>query len=195
MCGTAKEPVIISTGMASREEIGEAVAAAQHWRCERSDSSTLPCRDSQLDQQANLRTSPRFGRLSFGVIHGFLITRRPLRVLSPPLRLVMRCREHFTLRRADGRPDSAFSLGTERILAFGQKITGRVYGCGWGSVAVSARRFEARKPGISAALYVVSDVAAGEELTPNNVRSIRPGYGLQPGSYRSTFSAAKRRGR
>jgi N-acetylneuraminate synthase len=86
--------------------------------------------------------------------------------------------KHFTLARADGGPDSAFSLEPDEFKTLVEdckrawrslgKATYDLQGCERGSVQF--RR----------SLYVVSDVAAGEELTRENVRSIRPGHGLPP---------------
>jgi sialic acid synthase SpsE len=86
--------------------------------------------------------------------------------------------KHFTLRRADGGPDAGFSLEPEEFTTLVQdckrawrslgKATYDLQGCERGNLTF--RR----------SIYVVRDVAAGEELTPRNVRSIRPGYGLAP---------------
>ena len=85
--------------------------------------------------------------------------------------------KHFTLRRADGGPDSAFSLEPDELAA-GARDEGGL------------RRARHRRAGSRAgertsrvfrrSIYVVRDIAAGEPFTRENVRIIRPGYGLAP---------------
>jgi N-acetylneuraminate synthase len=172
------KPMIISTGMANLDEIAEAVGTARENGCDQ--IVLLHCVSSYPapDEQSNVRTVPdlaeRFGVVSGLSDHSF---GSAVAVASIALGGCV-VEKHFTLRRSDGGPDAAFSLEPEEFRtlveeckrawrALGQ-VTYDVQGCERGSVAF--RR----------SLYVVQDIASGEELTRDNVRSIRPGYGLSP---------------
>src|SRR5262249_51102608 len=86
--------------------------------------------------------------------------------------------KHFTLARADGGPDAAFSLEPDELQAL-------VSGARTAFVAIGRAdyvRAASEKPNMifRRSLYAVKDIAAGEKLTSENVRSIRPGHGLPP---------------
>jgi N-acetylneuraminate synthase len=173
-----RKPIIISTGMANLDEIGEAVRAARENGCE--EIVLLHCVSSYPapDEQSNVRTVPDLAE-RFGVISGLSDHTFGSAVAVASIALGGSVVEkHFTLRRADGGPDSAFSLEPDEFKtlvddckrawrALGQ-ATYDLQGCERGSLAF--RR----------SIYVVKDVAEGTELTGENVRSIRPGYGLAP---------------
>jgi N-acetylneuraminate synthase len=164
--------------MANLEEIGEAVGTARENGCE--DIVLLHCVSSYPapDEQSNVRTVPDLAE-RFGVVSGLSdhTSGSAVAVASIALGGCV-VEKHFTLRRADGGPDAAFSLEPDEFKTLVQDckrawraLGGATYdlqGCERGSVAF--RR----------SIYVVRDVAAGEELTRDNVRSIRPGYGLPP---------------
>jgi N-acetylneuraminate synthase len=130
------------------------------------------------DETTNIRTIPHLGE-AFGCVPGLSDHTMGSAVAVASIALGGAVVEkHFTLRRADGGPDSAFSLEPEEFSALVEdckrawRALGRVsydlQGCEKGNIVF--RR----------SLYVVRDVAAGEPLTKENVRSIRPGYGLAP---------------
>jgi N-acetylneuraminate synthase len=86
--------------------------------------------------------------------------------------------KHFTLRRADGGPDAVFSLEPDEFRAL-------VEDCkrAWRALGKASYDLQGAERGnivFRRSIYVVRDVAAGNELTKENVRSIRPGYGLPP---------------
>ena len=173
-----RKPMIISTGMANLREIEEAVTTARDHGCE--ELVLLHCISSYPapDEQSNVRTVPDLAD-RFGVVTGLSDHTFGSAVAVASIALGgCVVEKHFTLRRADGGPDSAFSLEPDEFRtlvedckrawrALGQP-TYDLQGCERGSV-------EFRR-----SLYVVRDVAAGEEITDENVRSIRPGHGLPP---------------
>lgn len=172
------KPMILSTGMANLDEIGEAVDTARVNGCD--EIVLLHCVSSYPapDEQSNLRTISDLAE-RFAVVGGLSDHTHGSAVAVASIALGGSVVEkHFTLRRADGGPDAAFSLEPEEFktlvtdckrawTALGQ-VTYDLQGCERGS-AVFRR-----------SLYVVQDIAAGEQLTCNNVRSIRPGFGLPP---------------
>ncbi len=173
-----RKPMIISTGMANLDEIDEAVRTARENGCD--DIVLLHCVSSYPapDEQSNVRTVPDLAE-RFGVISGLSDHTFGSAVAVASIALGGSVVEkHFTLARSDGGPDSAFSLEPEefKMLVEDCKRAWRslgdpsydLQGCEQGSVAF--RR----------SIYVVRDIRAGEELTRENVRSIRPGHGLPP---------------
>jgi pseudaminic acid synthase len=173
-----KKPMIISTGMANHEEIAEAVETARRHGAEElvllHCVSTYPARF----EQANLRTIPDLAR-SFGVVAG-LSDHTPGTACAVAAVAVGACviEKHFTLRRADGGPDAAFSLEPDEFKRLVEDCR-----AAWSSLGrASYERSEAERESLvfRRSLYVVKDVAAGEELTSSNIRSIRPGYGMPP---------------
>lgn len=172
------KPMIISTGMASRDEIGEAVQTAQ--RCGAGGIILMHCVSSYPAQyeQANLRTIPDLAD-SFGVVAGLSDhtpgTACAVAAVAVGARVI---EKHFTLRRADGGPDAAFSLEPEEFERLVKDCR-----AAWLSLGgVNYERSDAERANLvfRRSLYVVKDVAPGEELTSSNIRSIRPGYGLAP---------------
>ena len=84
--------------------------------------------------------------------------------------------KHFTLRRADGGPDSAFSMEPEEFAHMVKDI--RIMEKALGSSQYQLTDTQKLEHGGSRSLFIVKDTAPGQLLTPDNVRSIRPGCGL-----------------
>ena len=174
----AGRPLIISTGMTSPEEIGDAVATARGagaggvvlLHC----VSTSPARFAD----ANLRAIPRLAA-DFGCLAG-LSDHTPgtaAAVAGVALGAVV-IEKHVTLARADGGPDSAFSLEPHELVRLVQDCRHA-----WEALGEADYRRGVDETGnrqFRRSLYVVRDVAAGEVLGPDAVRSIRPGFGLAP---------------
>jgi pseudaminic acid synthase len=173
-----RKPMIISTGMANIEEIGEAVRTARENGCQ--EIVLLHCVSSYPapDEQSNVRTVPDLAE-RFGVVSGLSDHTFGSAVAVASIALGgCVVEKHFTLRRADGGPDSAFSLepGEFKTLVGDCKRAWRALG----TATYDLQGCESGSIAFRRSIYVVRDIAACEELTRENVRSIRPGFGLAP---------------
>lgn len=171
-------PLILSTGMATRQDIDEAVAVAREagapgialLRC----NSAYPAPASEMD----LHTIPDMAsRWDVPVGLSDHTLGATAAVVSVALGACI-LEKHFTLNRAEPGPDSAFSLEPHEFAAMvaavreAELVPGRVrYG--------PSRREEASLA-FRRSLFAVADIAAGEPFTEQNVRAIRPGQGLAP---------------
>jgi N-acetylneuraminate synthase len=173
-----RKPVIMSTGMATLAEIDRAVRtlraggapAVALLRC----VSAYPARPEQM----NLATIPHLAQ-AFGCVAGLSDHSLSGAVAVAAVALGASIVEkHLTLSRAAGGPDAAFSLEPEEfkqmvaMIRETEAALGEVrYGVGVGEEgSVAFRR----------SLFVVEDIDRGEVFTRRNVRSIRPGHGLEP---------------
>jgi len=172
------KPLIISTGIADLGDIGEALEAARTAGC--NDVALLHCVSGYPTppQESNLRTIPHMAE-AFGVVVG--LSDHTRQVAVPVAAIAMGAvivEVHLTLRRADGGDDAPFSLEPNEFAAL-------VDGCrtAWSALGQVSYRLEPSEKGLKnyrRSLYAVADIPAGAALTADNVRSIRPGYGLAP---------------
>lgn len=171
-------PVIISTGIAGVEEIEQAVATC---RAAGNDQIILlQCTSgypTPLDQ-LNLRTIPDL-RARFGTLVGLsdhTLTHTAVATATALGAAVIE--KHFTLDRAAGGPDSTFSLEPHEFAEMVRVVRDVETALGEVSYEVAPSARSSRR--FARSLFVVADAAAGDTLTPENVRSIRPSDGLAP---------------
>jgi N-acetylneuraminate synthase len=172
------KPLIISTGMASVAELDETVRAAREAGCTQlvllKCTSTYPA----TPENSNILTIPHMRELfscEIGLSDHTMGTGAAVAAVALGATLI---EKHFTLSRADGGVDSAFSMEPEEMHRLVVE-TGRAWQA-LGSVSYGV--LDAEKPSIQfrRSLYVVKDLKAGDMLTRDNVRAIRPGLGLPP---------------
>ncbi|ADE13589.1 N-acylneuraminate-9-phosphate synthase [Nitrosococcus halophilus Nc 4] len=175
------KPMIISTGMATVAELDETVRAAREAGCQ--DLILLKCTSTYPapPESSNVRTIPHLREL-FGCEVGLSDHTMGVGAAVAAVTLGARVIEkHFTLRRADGGVDSAFSLEPEEMAALVTE-TER----GWqalGEVRYGPTETEMASTGFRRSLYIAADLQPGDVLTPANLRRIRPGHGLPPKYY------------
>ena len=175
------KPLIISTGMASIAEIDEAVNAARESGCK--DIALLKCTSTYPAEpiDTNLRTIPHLKQL-FNVEVGLSDHTLGIGVSTASVALGATVIEkHFTLSRADGGIDSAFSLEPDELKLLAEETFNAWQAIG--KIYYGATRKEEASIVYRRSIYVVSDVRKGEEFNTKNILVIRPGDGLAPKYY------------
>lgn len=172
------KPMIISTGMADAEEIAEAVTAARDGGCH--ELALLHCVSGYPAPAAdyNLRTLPDMQR-RFGVVTGLSdhTLDNSTAVASVALGACI-IEKHFTLDRNGGGPDDSFSLEPQELHSLCRST--RTAWEALGTVDYGRKSSELGNVQFRRSLYFVRDLRRGETITPDAVRSVRPGFGLAP---------------
>lgn len=172
------KPLIISTGMTSPEEIGQALDAAR--KAGAGGVALLHCVSAYPArfEDANLAMIARLAQ-DYDCVVGLSDhtpgTAAAVAAVALGARII---EKHFTLSRADGGPDSAFSLEPAELKRL-------VEDCRDAFLALGAAKYrraetEVHNRQFRRSLYVVRDAPAGTVLTAEHIRSIRPGFGLEP---------------
>jgi pseudaminic acid synthase len=170
------KPIIASTGMATIEEIEEAVAAARDAGAEQ--IALLKCTSAYPAQpeEMNLRTiadmAQRF-QVPVGLSDHTMSVALPVAAIALGGSIV---EKHFTLSRNIPGPDSAFSLEPQEFKTMVEAIRDAEKSLGCADYSPTER--EAKSRIFRRSLFVVENIREGELFSGKNVRSIRPGYGL-----------------
>ncbi len=172
------KPMIISTGMADATEIAEAIDTARQAGCEQ--LVVLHCVSGYPAPAGdyNLRTLPDMAE-RFGVMTGLSdhTLDNATAIASVALGACL-IEKHFTLDRQGGGPDDSFSLEPEELEQLCRDT--RIAWEALGQVNYGRPSSELGNVKFRRSLYFVQDLAAGDLITAESVRSVRPGYGLAP---------------
>ena len=172
------KPMIISTGMADAEEIAEAIEAAREGGCK--ELAILHCVSGYPApaEDYNLRTIPdmiaRHGLVT-GLSDHTLDNTTAITSVALGASII---EKHFTLDRAGGGPDDSFSLEPQELVALCRDTK-----TAWqalGRVDYGRKSSEQDNVKFRRSLYFVKNLSAGDIITPDSVRSVRPGFGLAP---------------
>ena len=172
------KPVIISTGIATEEDIKLALDAC--YRMGNHDVALLKCTSSYPApiEEANMKMIQDFSE-KFGVISG--LSDHTMGSIVP---VVATCfgskiiEKHFILDRSIGGPDASFSMNEQEFTEMVKAVRDAEKAIGVVDYQLTEKQQKGKD--FSRSLYVVKDVKAGDVITEENVRSIRPGYGLHP---------------
>lgn len=176
--GQTKKPVIISRGMASPEEIELALQTLRE--AGSTDIAVLHCVSAYPADisQMNLRTIPDIAE-KFGVISG--LSDHSLGTVAAVTAVALGAaiiEKHVTFSRDEGGPDADFSLEPSELKEMVQSVRAASKALGAPNYEIDAD--EAKSKVFRRSLFVVEDVKMGESFNTDNVRSIRPGFGLAP---------------
>lgn len=172
------KPIIISTGIATLEDIQEALSACR--RAGNDQITLLKCTSAYPAalEEMNLLTIPnmiqKFG-ITVGLSDHTMSLSAPIAAVALGARVI---EKHFILSRDMGGADSAFSLEPHEFRTMvdavrdTEKLLGKV------TYDLSAKSLKSRE--FSRSLFIAQDVKAGEAITITNVRSVRPGFGMAP---------------
>ena len=180
-CAAQEKPIIMSTGMADLKEIAEAVSVARESGGK--DIALLHCTSGYPTppNEADLNTLPHLAK-AFGVVSGLSDHTGGIGVAVASVALGASIIEkHFTISRADGGPDSAFSLEPDEF-----KLLSKNAEIAWlalGNIRYEKSKSEQQNLQFRRSIYIVKDMNVGDKFNEENCRIIRPGFGLVPKYY------------
>jgi pseudaminic acid synthase len=172
------KPIIISTGVSSISDIDETVRLLRKEGCENfillKCTSTYPA----TPEKTNINTIPHLSNL-YNCLVGLSDHTMGIGVSVAAVALGARVIEkHFTLRRADGGVDSAFSIEHEELKALVEETKNAFLSLG--EISYGVQQAEEKSKFFKRSIYVSKDVSVGDIFTNDNLKIIRPGDGLAP---------------
>ncbi len=172
------KPIIMSTGIASLSDIENAIDACR--RMGNNEIVLLKCTSSYPAkiEDANLLTIPNM-KETFGVEVG--LSDHTLGITVPIVSVALGAKvieKHFILDKTIGGPDATFSLEPHEFKQMVNSVRDAEQAVGKVDYSMSQKKKDSKLLGRS--LFIVENIRAGEKLTEENVRSIRPGYGMAP---------------
>jgi len=172
------KPIIISTGIATIQEIQDAVDICRE--VGNNEIVLLKCTSAYPAalEDANLKIIPNLAE-TFGVISGFsdhtLGSTAPIVAVTLGAKVI---EKHFILDKSIGGADADFSMDKEEFRAMVQAIRDTEKLLGRVDYSMSEKKRKSRQ--FARSLYVAKDIKKGELFTEENIRSVRPGYGMHP---------------
>ena len=179
------KPIIMSTGMGTLEEITEAVETIYStgnkqlalMKC----SSAYPAKSEEMNLSTILDIKKRFD-IPVGLSDHSMGAFSATTAVALGANII---EKHFCISRAIKNPDSTFSMEPDEFKDMVDKV--REVEKALGKVTYGVSEQESTNAGFRRSLFVVKDIAKGEVLTPENIRSIRPAYGLKPKYYKEVI--------
>lgn len=175
------KPVIISTGVSTLEDITESVNVLKEAGCKNliilKCTSTYPA----TPENTNLNAIPRLKKLfnvTIGLSDHTMGTGASVAAVALGARVI---EKHFTLRRADGGVDSAFSLEPEELKSLVMESERAFLALGTDFIGI--QKAEEKSLQFKRSIFVSKDIKQGENLTEDNIRVIRPATGIAPKHY------------
>lgn len=176
------KPIIISTGIAQEEDIVLAIEACKS--VGNDQIILLKCTLSYPApiNEANMIMIPDLAK-RYNVISG--LSDHTMGITVPIVAVTLGAKvieKHFIMDRSIGGPDASFSLNEAEFSAMVKAVREAEVAVGTVDYTLTEKQLKGRE--FSRSLYVVKDIKAGEAITEENVRSVRPGYGLHPKFYK-----------
>jgi len=175
---TLKKPIILSTGIAKKNDVELAIKTIR--KRGNNNIALLKCTSSYpapLDE-ANLIMIKEF-KDDFGVITG--LSDHTMGIIAPIVATTLGAKiieKHFILDKSIGGPDSTFSLDEEEFKTMVNAVRFAEISIGKKDYNLTQKQIKSRD--FSRSIYIVKDVIKGQTITNDNVRSIRPGFSLEP---------------
>jgi N-acetylneuraminate synthase len=183
-----KKPMIMSTGMASYEDISSAIDVAKKHGNEELiilhciSGYPTPIADSNLKTIEKLKQD---FNIQVGLSDHTLGTTAAIAATALGATVI---EKHFTLKRSDGGPDAAFSLEPDELKQLCE--TTKAAWQSLGHANYELKDSEATNVQFRRSIYVVQDMQKGDTFNENNIRRIRPGFGLAPKFYKELLGSA-----